>query len=126
MAFDHESFWIAVATAAPVIAVANTVAITHAMDMYFGEKSLPKSRWRGWFLLAICLSASNFGLQTVALYDALRSLLIGKDAAPANYVIWYEVIGLFAVIVVLFCEIQARFVSHRNIQTSGSKARMNR
>jgi hypothetical protein len=125
MAFEHESFWVAVAAAAPVIAVANTVAITHALDPLFDTKSLLKSRWKRWFIPALVLTGFNFGAQTVALYRALRSLLVAKDAASANYFIWAEVLGLFAVGVVVFCDYEIRYVFRREAGTSGSKTRMN-
>lgn len=37
MAF-HESFWVAVATVAPVIALANTVTITDSVSVYFNKQ----------------------------------------------------------------------------------------
>ena len=76
----HADFWVAIAAAAPVIALANTVSITDAVNTWLdadvrnmGDKS------QILYFSILFLSALNFALQIAALYWALYSFREEKD-----------------------------------------------
>jgi hypothetical protein len=92
----HEDFWVVVGTAAPVIALGNTVAagqIFEALDTLRPDKPLPpvpatslRQKMRlirqvpGWSAYLIAVVA--FTLNAVALSVALISLSSGRDIWP--------------------------------------------
>ena len=60
----HESFWVAVAAAAPVIALANTVAITDAVNVWLETKVRGRSRdSRSAFVSIIGMASYNLLIQ---------------------------------------------------------------
>jgi hypothetical protein len=104
----HESFWVAVAAAAPVIALANTVVITDVASTWLSVKVAWRRRplsHRFLFLAVNGLSGINLIDQTLALLLALKSLYSGVDAAPTtseSYVMGYGLLTVFIATVSLF------------------------
>ena len=62
----HEAYWVAVATAAPVIALANTVTITDTSKVWFGAK-VQSDFTSGLYRLIVVLSGLNLLVQVWAL-----------------------------------------------------------
>jgi hypothetical protein len=107
----HSDLWIAVAAAAPVIALANTVAIS---SMSRGRYERYATRWVGTrsklkllrlrlaWSWAFWLSILNYVLQITLFSQALSSLANEKDtASPSNIADW-ATIGLVIILVVAF------------------------
>ena len=71
----HEAYWVAVATAAPVIALAFTVSLSDAVNTRL-DADVRKIGVTSKAIYAAIIfgSAGNFILQIVALYLALKSL----------------------------------------------------
>ena len=73
----HESFWAAIATAAPVVALANTVSITDVVNVWLNAKARPRSFIsRFYYFVVVFCSALNLILQVIALLIALLCLLV--------------------------------------------------
>jgi hypothetical protein len=77
----HEAYWVAIATAAPVIALANTVSITDAVNFWLSVKARRRGSVPGaWYVTVLFWSVCNIAIQLMALILALLSLLNGKDS----------------------------------------------
>ena len=101
----HKDFWVAVAAAAPIIALATQVGITQSarsVDSFRSTFSVSRPevfrqlerrgrRIAGFGFLA---SLGNLFLQTIALFLALLSLAGGGDATPTGFAIALLIIGL--------------------------------
>jgi hypothetical protein len=76
----HEAYWVAIAAAAPVIALANTVAITDAVSTWLDTRREDHILLlRVTFFYIIFISVANFVGQTAALTVALASLRQERD-----------------------------------------------
>jgi hypothetical protein len=65
----HESFRVAVAVAAPVIALANTVSITDAVTTWLStDTRRPNPVSRVIYFVVVSVSVINFLIQAAALY----------------------------------------------------------
>jgi hypothetical protein len=94
VSFDHESFWVVVGTAAPVIALAAVVAATDTVRFSDGwtrparaadEEEWPEEWLRRWRSLSISLwgmSGVLLTVQVVALISALTALYQNSDPVP--------------------------------------------
>jgi hypothetical protein len=90
----HETFWVAAAAAAPVIALANQLAITTASRMMFTAPGvIVRTTWK----LLFVFSLASLVLQTVALAAALNSLSVRHDSLAPLHVAAIEFEGLLAV-----------------------------
>jgi hypothetical protein len=75
----HESFWLAVAAAAPIIALANTVAITDTGSLWLASKAKRHSVPSIYFYFAnMTVSVTNLLVQALIFYSAMKSLRMGK------------------------------------------------
>jgi hypothetical protein len=97
----HESFWLAVAASAPIIALANTVTITDAVSTWLNATQRPRPPFAGvLFGVSIIISSLNLLYQAVAMRQALIVLLYERDD---NSIIRIypniEAFGLIAVLV---------------------------
>jgi len=109
----HESFWVAVAAAAPVIALANTVLVTDVAGVWLNVKSPPRpARYRLLFSGIILLSAINMFDQGLALLLALRSLYTERNAAPPSTETNILGYGLLVVFVTTVASVFLRFQLH--------------
>ena len=95
----HESFWILVGTSAPVIALANQVAIGSALDIFVlkGPAMTGASRWslltkKAWWTYFI--GRMNVGLQAAVLFTSLWCLYDQKNLINPRWAIPAEVDGL--------------------------------
>jgi hypothetical protein len=97
--FNHE-FWVAVATAAPVIGLASAVTADQVVRRYEreqerkGRDSTPAPAAKdpvSW------IAYSNIGLQTVALGFALLSLSDRRDLVPTAVPVAMEILGMILV-----------------------------
>ena len=82
----HESYWIAIAAAAPVIGLANTVTMADATSIWFGSNSegKPKSLSRD-YKSTLWLSRVNFLLLAWQLFISLESLSTGTDFSGIGF-----------------------------------------
>ena len=116
MAF-HESFWVAVATAAPVIALANTVTILDITNVWFSTMK----RKRSWstplllYFVILLLSLVNLLGQTVAFYVALKSLALGRDFDTVDPLIGYVSGGLIYVLLAVILDVSLRYILSWNV-----------
>lgn len=105
----HESFWVAVAAAAPVIALANTVAITDAFNVWSDAKLRRLSRTSKMAIVIICVGASgNLIFQGTSLYWALESLLFESDEPRVQAAVFDVVGGLAILFLIVFYGIMLR------------------
>jgi hypothetical protein len=111
---SDESFWLAVAAAAPVIALANTVSITDASSVFFGGKV--KFIWSTDNAVILCYisilitSVFNLGLQAYVLSSALGSLSSGKNTSSVSRATYWLVIGLFYILVAIIGSAGLRYL----------------
>jgi hypothetical protein len=110
VAFEHESFWVAVATAAPILALANQITLTDALSALGAARAIrddiladlsqqvgAMNRLAG--VTSYFVGAANLFAQTAALGIALVSLANSEDAfswaVPLAVIL--EVVGLVAI-----------------------------
>ena len=111
----HETFWLAVTTTAPVIALATTVSfsdIIRLIDAGHGASKLPESKrepgtmYVAW---ASALNAMNMAAQLLFLLFALMSIAKGADKAGGfDFIIWGEPVGIALLLVVAMINTAAR------------------
>jgi MFS family permease len=125
----HESFWIAVAAAAPVIALANTVSIIDLAGIWLASK-MRRGRRRTfimafYFVFVFC-SAANLCGQALILYVALRSLYEGIDIRSAEPVSSFVAAGLLYVLFIVIADVYLRhmlaFIEAQERRHDGIKA----
>ena len=119
----HESFWLAVAAAAPVIGLANTVSITDVTGVWFSEKRGRRSRGVkvGYFFIVL-LSIINFFLQAVALAMALKSFLVERDYGSAVLAGICTAGGFVYVLVIVLYSMFIRYmISQSETETAANK-----
>jgi hypothetical protein len=92
----HENFWVAVAAAAPVIALANTVSIADAGKIWYGSKSSSRST-KILFNVIVYVSIVNYAAQAAALTAALNSLNAGRVMGRPEPVIAEIIYGLLSI-----------------------------
>jgi hypothetical protein len=104
----HETFWVAVSAASPVIALSAVVAYTQALDRDAAQRLtiehlVPAEMSRSYVgsvdragQLARRMSVSNLVVQTVTLFTSLASLAWRHDVAPPAFGLIAEVYGLVA------------------------------
>lgn len=106
----HESLWLAIAAAAPIVALANTVSITDAVGIWFSSTARKRPvRSRFGYIVVITGSGLNLIIQASVLYVALRSLAAEKDTYPLGSVVWPVVLGLAYVLVIVAANITLRY-----------------
>lgn len=94
----QESFWVALAAATPVIALANTVSITDVTNTWSETARELIGSARIVYILISILAASNFIFQAYTLSASLLSLYVGSDEGNAATEITFTVLGLIAVL----------------------------
>jgi protein-S-isoprenylcysteine O-methyltransferase Ste14 len=121
----HETFWVAIATATPVIALANTVSIGDVVSQWFNTKARRRS-WQSRFYYGgiIFLAATNLLSQAVLLNDALQSLLKEYDYRSPVTDIIFTVGGLIYVLVLVLYSVVLRY-QLRADETRDAKAEEN-
>jgi hypothetical protein len=110
----HETLWLAVAAAAPVIALANTVSIVDAASTWteskqFSKYSLGRFRTQKFFTIISFIGSLNYTIQTITLFDALSSLGSGEDLMPPVVVVILMGLGLPLVLVIVMYSVSFRF-----------------
>jgi hypothetical protein len=102
----HETFWVVAGAAAPVIALANLVAINDALFLRQAMLMAPHEGWtddvKAFFLasqlrlllMSLVPSAANLLLQAVILSIALAGLAEDQNLAPSLLVAVLEGIGI--------------------------------
>ena len=129
MAF-HESFWVAVATAAPVIALANTVSLIDVVNVRLSSK-VPHRRPRSWnswaskvaYFSVIFLSCLNLLNQSLLMTAALQSLLAGSDIRSGGPAITFLSIGLVYVLIIVLTSIVLRYSLREEEKKADQEAR---
>jgi hypothetical protein len=122
----HESLYLAIAAAAPVIALAHTVTITDVGSNLF------ESKIHGHIMIVrfsiaciIAFTTLNFALQTASLYNSLESLMNGKNySSDPTDVLFAPVIGLLILFVLIAWNIGLKFLLRyeENIAESNKSA----
>jgi hypothetical protein len=99
----NETFWIAIAAAAPVIALASTVQITDIQKLFvFTKEEVKFFPWQRYIGVPVTLSTGNILLQIICMYAALTSLARHSNFLNLSQVIILEVVGMAVVAVVAF------------------------
>jgi hypothetical protein len=112
----HEAYWVAIATAAPIIALANTVTITDAVNTWLNtERQYRRGGNEFLYWGIVIISAGNFVIQILALYWALESL--GHESDPSkvtfNTAGKYVVYGLAWVLVLVAYSTWLKYLTAR-------------
>lgn len=99
----NETFWVAIAAAAPVIALASTVQITDIQKLFiFSKQEAERFPWRRYISLPALLSTGNIILQILGMYFALTSLARHSNILNLSPVITLEIVGMAVVAAVAF------------------------
>jgi hypothetical protein len=110
----HESFWVAVSAVAPVIALANTVAMTDLSGMWLQANVKGRARQsRIVYGIALSLALLTFLNQGLAVLWALLSLLKERDwpnSSMTGSVVFYVVSGLFALLAIVAYNVWLRYL----------------
>jgi hypothetical protein len=108
----HETFWVAAAAAAPVIALANTVSLADASRFWFDtNKLLLTARRQIMIIILIIQSCVNFLMQSAVLAIALICLSAKSDeGSPVWPVIVFLAAGLLIVLLNSISVILVRFI----------------
>ncbi len=111
----HETFWLAVATTAPVIALAATVSMSDILKLAGPDREVNKPSspelppGRQEVLWAMVLCTANLLTQLVILWNALDSIASGTDrAAGISVIVWAEPVGIALLLAVAWINISAR------------------
>jgi F0F1-type ATP synthase assembly protein I len=111
----HEAYWVVIANATPVIALANTVAITDVVNVWFSSKPLLRSkRSEAYYLIIISLSVPNFIAQTILLSICLHSLLYKEDAPSAWFLIVLLLLGFMYILITVLFSVRLRYTLRRD------------
>jgi hypothetical protein len=86
----HESFWVVVGTAAPIIALAAVVSTSDAIAIKWRKHST----WHTFPMIPYYLGQMNVCLQFIVLLASLESLAQAKNAAPPSVAAWIAALGL--------------------------------
>jgi hypothetical protein len=79
----HESFWVTVGAAAPVIALANVVIARDILKITpAGQNGLVEGQWLRWATWPYLVALLNLVGQATALVVALQSLEQGRNVLP--------------------------------------------
>jgi hypothetical protein len=107
----HESFWVAMAAATPIIALANTVAITDAVNLWSAAKTPQRSSLaKAYYFGIISVSIINLLVQASLLYDSLESLATEEDYQTVQPALIFTVGGLVYVLVIAATSIVLRYL----------------
>jgi hypothetical protein len=99
----NETFWVAIAAAAPVIALASTVQITDIQKLFvFSKQEAERFPWRRYISLPALLSTGNIILQILGMYSALTSLARRSNILNLSLIIILEIVGMAIVVAVAF------------------------
>jgi len=98
VAFEHESFWVAVAAASPIIALANQITLT---DPFRGLRQLPSPGVMAGraAVTSYFVGGANLLAQAAALGIALVSLAASEDAFSwaVGLAVTLEIVGLLSI-----------------------------
>jgi hypothetical protein len=120
----HEYFWAAIATAAPVIALANTVSITDVVNVWLDAKARPRSFIsRFYYFVVVFCSALNLILQVIALLIALLCLLSKRDLASPVAAIVFVILGLVYVLITVLISAVLKYKLGQEREMPNRKAR---
>ena len=103
----HDSFWVTIGTAAPVIALATVVAISDILRsaIRFPQRGFAGMFWptgRGVFLLVsllLVITLTNMAIQFVALSFALKSLAYGKNEISPTIIVAIVPLGIILLVI---------------------------
>jgi len=99
----NEAFWVAIAAAAPVIALASTVQVTDIQKLFiFTKQEAERFPWRRYISLPALLGTGNIILQIFVMYCALTSLARHSNILILSQVVILETVGMTIVAVVAF------------------------
>jgi hypothetical protein len=121
----HESFWLAVSAASPIIGLANTVAITDLAGIWLQARAYRRSGpSRYYYVYAIVLAVANYFGQGLALYIALSSLLKGQDEpkGAGDTVLTFLMIGLADLLLIVLHNISLRYRLRRDEKQEDEEA----
>jgi hypothetical protein len=117
----HENFWVVAGAAAPVIALANLVALNDALFLRQAMLMAPHEAWtddvkdfflasqRRLLLLSLIPSAANLLLQAAVLSIALAGLAEDQNPVPSLLVAVLEGIGIVICAVIAYAIAIQRF-----------------
>jgi uncharacterized membrane protein YidH (DUF202 family) len=122
----HESFWLAVAAATPIIALANTVAVIDCSNLWLDAKTRRHSfDSKSAYYIIIILSVLISGMATVYLWDALESLLRERDYPPGAILSVYPLtmaVGLISALLVAAYSVMLRYSLKSDQRISGNSS----
>jgi hypothetical protein len=118
----HESFWLAVAAAAPIIALANTVTITDSANVWFSAKA--RRQWPSTiaYFIVLFVAGVNLVLQALVLRIALRNLLAERDINSGSPAISILIYGLIYVLILVFMSVILRRALRREEEFANREA----
>jgi len=125
----HETFWVTVGAAAPVIALAGVVPFIDSLPL--GDRAhtagpagnTPGARAYRLSSRLYTIAFINLMLQVAALFIALRSLADGHDAVPTVVAQITEPLGLLLLVVTGAMAIQLRSLRHQASETRQEQPR---
>jgi len=118
----HEAFWVAVAAAAPVIALANTVTITDIVGARYSPGARLRAGNSGSYYVVIFIAAANLVFQAAWMVAALISLLHENDSYFPSVVIAGLGGGLIYVLVTAYFSLKFRQELHQEMESTRTRA----
>ena len=99
----NETFWVAIAAAAPVIALASTVQISDIQRLFvFTKQEVKLFPWQRYIGLPVTLCTGNIIVQILGMYSALTSLARHSNFLNLSQAIILEIVGMAIVAAVAF------------------------
>jgi hypothetical protein len=119
----HESFWLAVAAATPVIALANTVSINDVVRLWLNVKVSRRSAIsRERYISVIFFSTFNLILQSIFLFVTLFSLADEKDIGSRVLAATFTSFGIIYLGIIVIYNVRLRYALHRE-EAKGDEAK---
>jgi hypothetical protein len=110
----HADFWVAIAAAAPVIALANTVTLastlpgpTASLASYLIRTQKNVTAQARSTVLVILAAVLNFAVQTFALTTALAALASAEDVLPPALIVACECLGMLTLLILAVIALRA-------------------
>jgi hypothetical protein len=115
----NEAFWITIAAAAPVIALASTVLITDTQKLFdLTDQEQKHFSVLRYITLPVFLSSANVITQTGALYSALISIAHHSNFTNITRIIYLEVAGMILIFLITIINVGGHSAANKAKQAS--------
>ena len=115
----HESFWVAVAAAAPVIALANTVSVIDAVNAWLTTPVRRRSDLAQTIYFVVFVGgAAAFGTEACMLLVALLSLSAKEDFFYASQATLFLMLGFLYTFILVAVDVILRYQLRKEVEVA--------